>query len=212
MSAPAAREVLLARLRRALVDCPEVPTVPRDYRRQLDSQVDLVARFSERLEDYRAVVHRVEAGVVGAAVASILANFGPRTLVVPPGTPASWIADVPAKLLEDEPLLSVAELDGAGAVISGCAVAIAETGTIVLDGGPAQGRRALTLLPDHHLCVVGRDQIVGDVPEGVASVEPGRPLTWISGPSATSDIELQRVEGVHGPRNLYVLIVESGDH
>jgi L-lactate dehydrogenase complex protein LldG len=128
---------------------------------------------------------------------------------VPAGLPEDWLALPAVEQVGDEAPLSHAELDRLDGVITGCAVAIAETGTIVPDGGPAQGRRALSLLPDYHLCVITAEQIVGSVPEAVAHLDPRRPQTWISGPSATSDIELKRVEGVHGPRNLELLIVKS---
>ena len=125
----------------------------------------------------------------------------------------SWTANVAADVLTDgafgDDQLSVAQLDVADGVITGCAVAIAETGTLVLDGSPDQGRRVLTLIPDYHLCVVLPDQIVADVPQALARLEATRPLTMISGPSATSDIELNRVEGVHGPRTLEVIIVQN---
>ena len=126
-----------------------------------------------------------------------------------PASRDAWLVADGVERVSDTPPLPSAELDGIDAVITGCAIAIAETGTIVLDGGPDQGRRALTLIPDHHLCVVRAGQVVDDVPAAVAALDPRRPLTWISGPSATSDIELRRVEGVHGPRHLYVLIVAT---
>ncbi|MEV6155077.1 lactate utilization protein C [Nonomuraea sp. NPDC052129] len=190
-----ARDEILARVRRAVAGAPEV-TIPRGYRTaaQVD---DLVGLFAERVDDYRAVVHVLPAAEVPGKVAELVAG---RRMVVPDGLPAEW--QVPGAVAGG----SVAELDAADGVITGCAVAIAETGTIVLDSGPGQGRRAQTLVPDYHLCVVRADQIVAGVPEAVARLDPVRPLTWISGPSATSDIELNRVEGVHGPRTLEVII------
>ena len=132
-------------------------------------------------------------------------------MVVPAGLDSSWTASLSANVVTDGPStdeqLSVAELDGVDGVITSCAVAIAETGTLILDGSPGQGRRVITLIPDYHLCVVLRDQIVADVPQALTRLEATRPLTMISGPSATSDIELNRVEGVHGPRTLEVIIV-----
>jgi L-lactate dehydrogenase complex protein LldG len=131
--------------------------------------------------------------------------------VVPDGLPDGWLAELPAgiTLARDEPPLPPAELDQLAGVVTGCAVAIAETGTIILDHGPAQGRRALTLVPDFHLVVVEAAQVTADLADAFARLDPGRPHTLISGPSATSDIELIRVEGVHGPRNLHVLITEA---
>ena len=139
------------------------------------------------------------------AVAGLCRNlFGDQT-----GIPAAWLTDLAAvEIVGDDPPLTHAQLDAIDGTLTGCAVAIAETGTIILDGGSGQGRRVLSLLPDVHVCVVGSDQIAGSVPEAVARLDATRPQTWISGPSATSDIELQRVEGVHGPRRLVVLIVE----
>ncbi|MEO3811876.1 lactate utilization protein C [Sphaerisporangium sp. B11E5] len=165
---------------------------------------DLPGLFAERVRDYRAIVHVVPEADVPATISKALETRRARRLVVPGGLPGAWLPD--AEWVRDDPPLGVADLDGVDGVISGCAVAIAETGTIVLDGGRGQGRRALTLLPDYHLCVVTEDQVVPSVSEAVATLDPRRPLTWISGPSATSDIELNRVEGVHGPRTLEVVI------
>ncbi len=198
------REEFLARVRGAVG--PRAPvSVPRDYRRSL-GDVDVVELFAERVADYRAVVTRVPAGALPGEVATALGERGARRVVVPPGLPPSWYSAADVEALPDDPPLGTAELDGADGVISGCAVAIALTGTIVLDAGSGQGRRALTLLPDYHLCIVRADQIVGTVSEALARLDPARPQTWISGPSATSDIELNRVEGVHGPRTLRILI------
>ncbi len=147
----------------------------------------------------------VPAAALGGPSAAAAAAF-----VVPEGVPAAWLAELPAeiKLAADEPPLSAAELDQMTGVVTGCAVAIAETGTIILDHGPGQGRRALTLVPDFHLVVVRADQVAADLADAFARLDPARPHTLISGPSATSDIELIRVEGVHGPRNLHVLLAE----
>jgi L-lactate dehydrogenase complex protein LldG len=193
-----AREEILARVRAALGDAPPPVLPTRDYRRAGAADVEL---FAERVADYRATVHR------SLDLTGVLA--GTTTLVVPADLPVQWLAAYPGAVRRDEPPIPVAELDAAGvSVLTGCAVAIAETGTIVLDTGPAQGRRALTLVPDHHVCVVRADQIVATVPEGLARLaDPTRPLTFISGPSATSDIELNRVEGVHGPRRLDIIVV-----
>jgi L-lactate dehydrogenase complex protein LldG len=196
---------------------------------------DITGLFAERAADYRAVVERVPGSELPAAVARVLtaraaaaaagsaaagsapAAAGPAvagpaaTFVVPDGLPDSWLAELPAGigLARDEPPLAPAELDQLAGVITGCAAAIAETGTIILDHGPAQGRRALTLVPDFHLVVVQSAQVAADLPDAFARLDPARPHTLISGPSATSDIELIRVEGVHGPRNLHILITEA---
>ena len=175
---------------------------------------DIAALFAERAADYRAVVERVpEPGPAALApvVAGILATRAaavPGPVLVPDGLPAGWLAELPGEitLARDEPPLSAAELDRMSGVVTGCAVAVAETGTIILDHGPGQGRRALTLVPDFHLVVVRQDQIAADLADAFARLDPARPHTLISGPSATSDIELIRVEGVHGPRNLHILL------
>jgi L-lactate dehydrogenase complex protein LldG len=207
-----ARAAILARIRDAYPDPPASVDVPRDYARALPAGTDIVELFAERVADYRVTVHRVTAGDLARTVADALAGRGARKLVVPAGLPGEWLSlarDAGIEPLADDPPLTHADLDAADGVITGCAVAIAETGTIVLDAGEGQGRRALSLLPDYHLCVVGSDRIVGTIAEALERLEPRRPLTWISGPSATSDIELQRVEGVHGPRTLEVVIVEG---
>lgn len=200
-----ARTEILGRIRRSLADRPAEVEIPRDYDISRPFE-DPLALFAERVADYRATVHRLRARQLPTAIAAALGRRDARTVVVPPDLPASWCVDGFDWQLDDPPL-SVDELDTADGVLTGCAVAIAETGTIVLDAGVTQGRRALTLVPDYHLCVVRAKQVVGTVPEALAALDPVRPLTFISGPSATSDIELNRVEGVHGPRTLEVLLV-----
>ncbi|MUL43339.1 lactate utilization protein C [Streptomonospora sp. PA3] len=205
------RERVLARVRAALADVPagEAPedvAVPRDYAPAHD-QGETTALFAERLEDYKALVHRTPPEGLAATVARALARRGAGRVAAAEDAPEDWFAQAEAEVVRDGGL-DVAGLDRMDGVVTGCAVAVAETGTIVLDGGRAQGRRALTLIPDYHLCVVRGDQIVAGVPQALPRLSPARPLTWISGPSATSDIELDRVEGVHGPRTLEVVIVE----
>lgn len=202
-----ARSEILGRISRALADRPSPTPVPRDYDTSR-GYADVVALFAERAADYQAEVRRIaEAGLIEA----IRGTIGDRTsLAVPSDLPASWrVTGVDWREDSPEHPLGVTELDRVPGVLTGCAVAIAETGTIVLDAGAAQGRRALTLVPDYHLCVVFADQIAGTVPEALARLDGTRPLTFISGPSATSDIELSRVEGVHGPRTLHILVVDG---
>jgi L-lactate dehydrogenase complex protein LldG len=214
-----AREEVLARIRAAHTAAPP-PDLPygalaRDYRTSspLDSDA-LVERLVDRLLDYRALVRRCSRQDLPAQVATALHERGVRGLVVPAGLDPSWLAEVDPGVevrtdgADPGQQLAVGELDGLDGVLSGCALAVAETGTLVLDGGPGQGRRVVSLIPDYHLCVVLADQVVADVPQAVRALDLTRPTTMISGPSATSDIELNRVEGVHGPRTLEVLVVE----
>ena len=159
----------------------------------------LLDLFAERVADYRAEVTRCSAADLGQALDAALA--GARGVVVPAGLGL----EVALGIVDDG--LTHAELDAIEAVVTRAAVGIAETGTVVLDHGPDQGRRAVTLLPDLHVCVVHEAQVVHDVGDALALLDPHRPQTWVSGPSATSDIELSRVEGVHGPRRLHVVLV-----
>jgi L-lactate dehydrogenase complex protein LldG len=199
-----ARDDVLARVRAALRDVPagEPLAAPQRYEPAPPPPGDPVARFAERVSDYRATVR--EADDVAATIGLVCAEHQARRLGIPPGLP--WRPEL-LELVEDHGL-SARELDALDGAVTGCALAIAETGTIVLDGGERSGRRALTLVPDLHICVVERAQVVATVPEAIRALEGGRgPFTFVSGPSATSDIELDRVEGVHGPRRLEVLLV-----
>jgi len=169
---------------------------------------DPVGLLIRRLSDYRANASVVEAKDLAGAVAGAVAARGSRQVVVPAGLPEDWTAALDeAVVRRDAGELGTSELEELDATVTGCAVAIAETGTIVLDAGPSQGRRALSLVPDHLVVVVLAEQVVAGVPDGIARLEPSSTQTWISGPSATSDIELHRVEGVHGPRQLDVIVV-----
>lgn len=207
----AARDEILARIRAALGDGADTGAVaggediPRDYATTTPSDIDPVALFAERAADYRAVVRPVHSDVAHA-VSEVCTTHAVRRLAVPADLPDSWRP--PGVELVIDHGLTARELDALDGALTACALAIAETGTIVLDAGPGQGRRALTLVPDLHVCVVRAEQVVGSVPEAIAQLDGHtRPITLISGPSATSDIELERVEGVHGPRRLEVLLV-----
>lgn len=201
----AAREEMLRRVRAALADRPAEVEVPRGYRRAIPG--DPVALFAERVADYDASVRRTSD--VAGAVVDLCRTCDAARLAMTADLPSVWRP--PSVDLVVDSGLTPAELDAVDGVLTGCSLAIAETGTIVLDSGPRSGRRALTLVPDWHVCVVQESQIVSSVPEAVERLEPavreGRPLTFVSGPSATSDIELERVPGVHGPRTLDVLVV-----
>jgi L-lactate dehydrogenase complex protein LldG len=214
-----ARQEILNRVRSALADVVQPDAaidvaVPWTYGRATPMP-DVLERFIEMTVDYKAVVKRVPAAGVPDAIAELLAAAGVGSAVLPAGLDAAWRAAVVGAGItvhSDDPQLSRNELNAIDAVVTASAVSIAETGTIVLDHAADQGRRALTLVPDTHLVVVRADQVVSDVPEAVgrlaAAVASGNPLTWISGPSATSDIELTRVEGVHGPRTLLVVLAD----
>ena len=197
-----AREEVLARVREAIAPAPApAPELPRAYRTRTD---DGIETFIARLHHYQAQTHHIPESELDHAIAATLRKHHARRVVAPEGIPAAWLVGL--EPLRDTPPLDPHTLDGADAVVSTCAVAIAQTGTIVLDGTAGMGRRALSLVPDYHLCIVRGDQIVGSVPEAIATLDPLRPLTFISGPSATVDIEMVRVAGVHGPRRLEVII------
>jgi L-lactate dehydrogenase complex protein LldG len=212
------RETILGRIRTALKDVPDSEK-PEDVAvdrsdRTVDSspRADLIKEFIERVGEYRAKVKTTTADDLPRAIAESCAARNIQKLVIPADLAEGW---APTDLtLIREPGLTFDQLEHGDGVLTACALGIAQTGTVVLDSGPGQGRRAITLLPDYHLCVIFEDQIVGLVPEAVAQLQtaaasPDRPITFISGPSATSDIELIRVEGVHGPRTLEVIVVSS---
>jgi L-lactate dehydrogenase complex protein LldG len=215
-----AREEVLALVSEALRDVPaaedleQVLVAPQDPAGGASAgdgdPEGRVRRFAERVADDRAAVRRVRVGELPAAVDDALRARGVQRVIVPPDLPAEW-RPAGAELLVDGELANDV-LDAADGVLTGCALGIAETGTIVLDGGARQGRRAMTLLPDYHLCVVEASQIVDTVPEAIAALDDAtrerRPITFVSGRSATAAAGLRRVAGVHGPRSLEVLVVD----
>ncbi|WP_369042764.1 LutC/YkgG family protein [Streptomyces sp. Midd1] len=211
------RDLILGRVRRATADIrdddtPYERSVDRSYLRERGERTtaQTVALLAENLADYRAAVHRCAADALPATLAGLLAARGSGTVVVPEGLDGAWLAESEVTLVADRATGTAHELDAVDSVVTACAVAVAETGTIVLDASPDQGRRRITLVPDHHICVVRvPGQVVSSVPQALERLDPARPLTWISGPSATSDIELDRVEGVHGPRTLEVVLVDD---
>lgn len=214
-----AKEEMLQRIKSALKNVPpdETPgeiSVDRGYRQQGElSKVEKIDLFVERSGEYKASVKRVKIGEIKQRISEACEKQSAKEIAVPAGFDKTWLPDDIQPYFDDSGgPLSHDQLDQLDGVISTCALAVAQTGTIILDAGPGQGRRVLSLLPDYHLCIVREDQIVELIPEGFAHFnsvikEDGRPITFISGPSATSDIELSRVEGVHGPRRLDILVV-----
>lgn len=213
-----ARDAILARVRSATADVVTAPGTRRAGAVEAPAMDpgETVRLFAENVADYRAEVVSVAPAKTGFAITEALRRHGCASVVVPPGLPEDWVAAATAatRIQVDDGRLTAADLDRIDAVVTGAAVAIATTGTIVLDHRADQGRRSITLVPDLHVCVVRADQVVPDVPDAVRLLRPdvgaARPLTWISGPSATSDIELERVEGVHGPRTLVVVLLHDG--
>ncbi|WP_406864324.1 LUD domain-containing protein [Streptomyces sp. HUAS MG47] len=207
------RDAILARIREAVADAPPAESPHRAYlstHTPDDDPQALVDLLHRNLAEYRALVHRTDGAGIADLLMRLLAERGSRTVLVPPALPPEWLAAADPTRIHDRAGSTPAELDAVDSVVTGCALAIAETGTLVLDGAPDQGRRRITLIPDHHICVVRvPSQLVASVPQALPRLDPGRPLTWISGPSATSDIELDRVEGVHGPRTLEVVLLQE---
>lgn len=196
------RDTILRRVRAALQSPPAVPA-DAPIERTLPEGADVLALMVDRLEDYRATVIDAR-GAVSAAIAAALRDRGIDTAVIDPQLDPRFRPE--GVLCVEDVALDAHALDALPAAITTCAVAVAETGTILLTHGPGQGRRAISLIPDVHVCVLDRHAIVGTLPEAIERIGRPRIATWISGPSATSDIELDRVEGVHGPRTLIVVL------
>ncbi|MDH2393798.1 LUD domain-containing protein [Streptomyces sp. HNM0663] len=203
-----AREVVLGRIRDALALAPlPAVTVERAYRRgRILPDQERLELFTDRLLDYKAQVRTCTASKTAATLAEVLADLGARRIGVPAALDRSWLTSWGGTVEEDCADVSATHLEALDAVVTASAVSCAETGTIFLDGSPDQGRRALSLIPDVHVCVVDLSSVAPGIPEALALLGPERPTTLISGPSATSDVELERVEGVHGPRTLVVVV------
>ena len=200
-----ARETILSRIQLARFDLSAHMDVPRAYQGAMGKgSTDLL---EERLCSYKATVRKVARSAIPSAVAECLGERSIESVVVPESIPIEWLAMFQGVTFRDEPRLSYDALNRIDGVVTTCEVAIAETGTIVLTHGAKDGRRALTLLPDYHLVIVREEQVVSGLPDAILLLDPMKTMTWVSGPSATSDIELSRVEGVHGPRVLEVLLV-----
>ncbi|TVP99210.1 MAG: lactate utilization protein C [Balneolaceae bacterium] len=220
------KNIILERIRQALKkedsgttdDILTLPDIERSYEQQSNlSDEQKLHLFAERVNEYRAITEVIDEEEIGERIQSICSVSGIKSLAVPGGIEEKWVSalDSGVRLLRDEPEpLTKEELNNAAAVLTGAFLGVAQTGTIILNGGPGQGRRILTLLPDFHICVIRQEQITGILPEAIIQLdmavkESGKPVTMISGPSATSDIELNRVEGVHGPRRLHVLVIKQ---
>jgi L-lactate dehydrogenase complex protein LldG len=208
---PGAKEAILARIRRATAASPAAPPIPHAFLTHDERDREaILEEFIDRLIDYKAVVTRCASADLPQAIATTCEQLHVARLAVPSDVSVTWLP-TSVTVLSDDPPLTIEAIDKSDGVLTGCSIAIAQTGTIILDGGTTQGRRVLSLIPDRHLCVVFAEQVVGLVPEAITRLQEKRtqPITLISGPSATSDIELNRVEGVHGPRVLHVFVVSS---
>jgi iron-sulfur cluster protein len=205
-----AREAILASVRFANSNATATDPVARSYRRPARDEVAApIELFAERVSDYQATVSFTKAADLATAVNTALVTRGSKSVVFPDGAPREWLSRFEGSTVIDDGQLELSIINQADAVVTSCTAGIAETGTVVLNSTPGEGRRIITLIPDHHVVVIREDQIVPDVPDVIGRLNPTHPQTWISGPSATSDIELSRVEGVHGPRQLDVIIVRG---
>ena len=206
-----AKEEILNRISAAQKQAglPDHVDTPREYQKEGTLNEDeLREMLVDRLEDYKADVHVTDESGLNSTLVDILKERGCSNVVYAPGMDAGLLDGFEGTTTPDDNAKDPRELDAVDAVVTESHVTSAQTGTIVLESNETCGRRALTLVPDRHVCIVRKDQIVYGVPEMVSRMNPERPATWISGPSATSDIELSRVEGVHGPRDLIVVIVK----